>query len=341
MATPDIEPYNNYLGNDVTTEFPVSFPYIKPEFVKVYLRLAGEEQQALDASTDWEWVNDKTIRFPKTGSGFNTLATGDVLSIRRETPLESQYKFTNQKRLYPEDVMDADDLEMQINQEQAEELKRCFRLNQTAAGTGSPDLTVGEIVPNKALKWNSQGNGIVSSEYDPDEQVSAAAASAEAAAQSADDAADSAEDARISARDVKFGMSSERFDAADWQQSGSLYKIFVADQSIISGVYKLNGTKYEKVTNVDIDVTDSGVTITSLSAFDGYYLVTNGVHATYTHVQDVAEDTWVIEHNMGKYPRYTFVDDNMDVIEGGVHYDSLNQMTVTFSEAESGMAFLD
>lgn len=340
MATQDIAPYNTYTGNGVTTEFSVGFPYINASFVHVYVRRVGEEQVEIP-STDFDWVNKVTIRYPGNNSGDDVLADGDIISIHRQTPLKSDYVFSNQKRLFPEDVMNADDLEMQINQEQAEELNRCFRLNQTAAGTETLDLTVAEIVPNRALKWSSRGKEIVSSEYDPDEQVSAAAASADAAAQSASDAEDTLDDVRQIAYGVKFGMASERFNQSDWQVSGDKFKIVVPDVFMIGGIYKLNGTKYEEVVNVDVDITDVGATLTSLAAFDGYYLIVNGVNQTYTHIQSVADDTWVIEHNLGKYPRYTFVDENMNVIEGGVHYDSLNQMTVTFSEAESGKAFLD
>ena len=53
MATPDIAPYNNYIGNGVTTEFSVAFPYIKKDFVKVYVRGDGESQEEMSPVTDW------------------------------------------------------------------------------------------------------------------------------------------------------------------------------------------------------------------------------------------------------------------------------------------------
>lgn len=342
MATPDIAPYNNYIGNGVTTEFSVGFPYIKKDFIHIYIRRKDQPQTSLDPETDWEWVNDTTIRFPKSGSTIDVLANGETLSIRRETPTESQYKFTNQKRLFPEDVMDADDLNMQINQEQKEELERCFKLNQTASGgTETPDLSVGDVVPNRALKWNSLGNGIVSSDYDPDEQASSAASSAEAAGQSADAAAESAIEAQWYAESVVFGMSRELFQTSDWQQSDGKYRIFVADKSIICGVYKKNGTKYELVQNIDYEVSDSGVTIVSIAAFDGFYCLPEAAKTQYTYTQVSESDTWVIEHNLGKKPSVTLVDEDDTVIVGTVHYDSLNQLTVTFTEAVSGSAYLN
>lgn len=340
MATPAISPYNTYFGNGVATEFSIDFPYIKKAFIKVYVRRDGEEQVEIN-SNNFDWVNDTTIRYPGENSGDNVLGNGDIISIHRQTPLESDYVFSNQKRLFPEDVMNADDLEMQIQQEQDEILSRCFKINQTANKNQIVNLAVGDIVPNRALKWDSQGQTIESSKYDPDEQASAAAASATAAAGSADTALDALNEVRQIAYGVKFGMATERFVSSDWQLSSGKYKMFVPDISMIAGVYKKSGNKYQEIANVDIDVTDSGVTLTSLSRFEGYYLSVNGVRQTYTHVQSTASNVWVIEHNLGKYPRYTFVDGNNNVIEGGVHYDSLNQMTVTFAEAESGKAFLD
>lgn len=208
MATPGIAPYNNYTGNGVTTEFSVGFPYLRREFVSVYIKRTDDPQEQVDTSK-WEWVNDTTIRFPKQGSGLDVLGEGETLSIRRETPVESDYNFTNQKRLFPEDVMDADDLEMQILQEKSEELSRCFRLNQTAGGVENPYLSIGAIIPNRALKWNANGDGIESSLLDPDEQATAAAASADSAASSAASASASANTAQWYAQSVEFGMDRE------------------------------------------------------------------------------------------------------------------------------------
>lgn len=62
---------------------------------------------------------------------------------------------------------------------------------------------------------------------------------------------------------------------------------------------------------------------------------------TYEHEQHVASDTWVISHNLAKYPAVTIVDSSGDECEGGVNHVSVNQMIVTFSAAFSGRAFLN
>lgn len=62
---------------------------------------------------------------------------------------------------------------------------------------------------------------------------------------------------------------------------------------------------------------------------------------SYIHNQGVPAISWTIVHNLGKYPNINIVDSaNTDVI-GEIVYDSLNQITVTFSAAFSGKAYLN
>lgn len=131
MATPDIETYNKYYGNGETTEFSVSFPYSKREYVKVYVRRVGFEQVSVDPK-DYEFVNDKTIRYPSNTSSDDILRDGDIITIQRETTVASEFIFSNQKRLFPEDVMDADDLAFEILQEQKRELGRAIIVDPTS-----------------------------------------------------------------------------------------------------------------------------------------------------------------------------------------------------------------
>lgn len=61
----------------------------------------------------------------------------------------------------------------------------------------------------------------------------------------------------------------------------------------------------------------------------------------YRHVQMSASTTWVIVHNLAKFPSVSIVDSIGDNIVGDVIYDSGNQVTVTFSAAISGEAYLN
>lgn len=50
--------------------------------------------------------------------------------------------------------------------------------------------------------------------------------------------------------------------------------------------------------------------------------------------------TWIIDHNLNKYPQVTLIDDEGNLFEADIFYSSLNQVTVVFSEPTSGKAVL-
>jgi hypothetical protein len=60
----------------------------------------------------------------------------------------------------------------------------------------------------------------------------------------------------------------------------------------------------------------------------------------YTHLQNAVSLTWVITHNLGFYPNIVVLDSAGTVVEGDFSYASVNQMTVTLSQAISGYAYL-
>lgn len=59
----------------------------------------------------------------------------------------------------------------------------------------------------------------------------------------------------------------------------------------------------------------------------------------HAHVQNTPASAWVIVHGLGKHPAVSVVDSAGTVVNGSVRYDSLDQVTVTFSSAFSGQAF--
>jgi hypothetical protein len=61
--------------------------------------------------------------------------------------------------------------------------------------------------------------------------------------------------------------------------------------------------------------------------------------ATYVHDQSTPSDIWIVMHGLGKYPSVTVVDSSGERWSSEVHYDSPNQLTITFSAAFSGKAF--
>lgn len=66
-----------------------------------------------------------------------------------------------------------------------------------------------------------------------------------------------------------------------------------------------------------------------------------GTDKNYTHHQDLASDTWVIEHNMGKCPSVTVVDSAGEQVIADVQYISLNKVVVNFMGAFAGVAYLN
>ena len=60
----------------------------------------------------------------------------------------------------------------------------------------------------------------------------------------------------------------------------------------------------------------------------------------YMHTQNTSSNTWVITHNLGYHPSVTALDSAGTQVEGDVVWNSLNQLTVTFSAAFGGVAYL-
>ena len=72
----------------------------------------------------------------------------------------------------------------------------------------------------------------------------------------------------------------------------------------------------------------------------------SGSDKHYVHNQIASSDTWVVVHNLSKFPAVTVVDSAGTVVEGEVTYDSLNQLTIRFyslgvSSPFSGKAYLN
>lgn len=154
-------------------------------------------------------------------------------------------------------------------------------------------------------------------------------------------ASSSASRAAYYAEGVKFGMQRELIRVSDWQQSYGNYVIFFPDEGIINAVYKkVSDDKFVKI-ECDIETTENGVTIHSITPFDGYALAVNSVNAQFIHTQDLASATWTIEHNLGEYPAVTAIDDNGYVMVATVQYIDLNTVELTFTEAVAGKAILN
>lgn len=61
----------------------------------------------------------------------------------------------------------------------------------------------------------------------------------------------------------------------------------------------------------------------------------------YVHTQGVAASTWNVAHNLGKFPSVTVVDSANNVVVGAVEIIDNNNITLTFSGAFSGKAYIN
>ena len=66
-----------------------------------------------------------------------------------------------------------------------------------------------------------------------------------------------------------------------------------------------------------------------------------GADASYVHDQLAPSDTWVVFHNLGKFPAVMIVDSGGTVIDPDIRYDNNVQVTISFGSPTSGKAYLN
>ena len=145
-------------------------------------------------------------------------------------------------------------------------------------------------------------------------------------------------------------------------QKGSVSPVSTFYTSPLIGSYVLI-TNAEDITNWAIYKWDSAVQdvdelnfwdigLTLLSSLGGFeeesdYLIsllqieTLPSDKNFVYTQGAPSSTWVVTHNLDKYPSVTVVDSANSIVVGSVEYDSVNQVTLTFSSDFSGKAFFN
>lgn len=73
----------------------------------------------------------------------------------------------------------------------------------------------------------------------------------------------------------------------------------------------------------------------------GIVEVTGGGDKNYVFNQSSASSTWTINHTLNKFPSVEVVDSANDIVIGDVTYNSITQITITFTAAFSGKAYLN
>ena len=145
------------------------------------------------------------------------------------------------------------------------------------------------------------------------------------------------------------------------------YGLHIIGKLISTTDQTLQSTSYENLRTVDnrdilartstegesIRVRDLEV-ITNLSSLDKVMVVTESeenlvtvqtlsdvVDKHYTHTQDVVSDIWTIQHNLNKMPSITVIDSAGSEVFGEIDYVDENNVTLTFTGAFSGKAYLN
>lgn len=67
----------------------------------------------------------------------------------------------------------------------------------------------------------------------------------------------------------------------------------------------------------------------------------DNIQATFEFTQGVPATTWNITHNLNKFPSITVIDTGNTVVTGEYNYTSKNTVTLTFSAAFAGKAYLN
>jgi hypothetical protein len=93
-------------------------------------------------------------------------------------------------------------------------------------------------------------------------------------------------------------------------------------------------------THVPIVVTVTPPAAPSITVNDIVVSGINQPNVAYHHTQGTSSATWVITHNLGWKPNVTVQDSGGSIVEGEIAYTSVNSLTVTFTGAFSGNAYL-
>ena len=72
-----------------------------------------------------------------------------------------------------------------------------------------------------------------------------------------------------------------------------------------------------------------------------YDYVQEQVRENYVHDQQVASNTWVVIHELDKFPSVSIVNTANQAVVGDITYNTLNQLTITFTSQISGKAYIN
>lgn len=113
---------------------------------------------------------------------------------------------------------------------------------------------------------------------------------------------------------------------------------------IYNGPFELNFPYGQHIWSFQAN--DTSVIYSYDQAYYGSLRIENGMtpgsgDLTYIHDQQTAASVWTVTHNLGKYPSVTVVDSGGNVAVGDIAYTDNNSLTITFSAAFAGKAYIN
>jgi hypothetical protein len=130
--------------------------------------------------------------------------------------------------------------------------------------------------------------------------------------------------------------------------------LFIGKDIILAESGNINNFGTYKVASITTDIAEPNFFLVTLENYasngvislDGSYIFSEFVDAAtgdknYVHPQDQASATWTVQHNLNKFPSVTSVNINNIEMYGEVVFNDLNSLTINFSAAFSGQAFIN
>lgn len=125
-------------------------------------------------------------------------------------------------------------------------------------------------------------------------------------------------------------------------------------KTLVNTTYTLTSEVVTSPSNyADVKLTDNDATVSSvrINAGTGMSITQPSANnitlaslnddANFVFTQGVPSATWNITHNLGKFCSVTVVDTSKQIVIGDITYVNDNSLTITFSAAFSGQAYLN
>lgn len=96
-----------------------------------------------------------------------------------------------------------------------------------------------------------------------------------------------------------------------------------------------------EIQRVGVTIERRVVRVTRSADVTQIFIAGEGGGGTYTHTQAVAATTWTITHNLNARPSVTVIDSGGNLVLTNIVYNSVNQLTISFSSATAGVAYLN